>query len=95
MQLQTEKISLNDFLFNRRVPNVTSSRCECGERRQTVDHILLRCRTDKNLRNRIFANLSGRHSLQTILSTPQLASYQAIEYMEQMQILGRVGIRDT
>jgi ribonuclease HI len=94
VQLRTEKIGLNDFLFSRHVPAVTSARCSCGERRQTVAHILLRCSKYKDLRNRIFANLSGRHSLRTILSTPQLAT-KAIEYMEQTQILGQVGIRDA
>jgi hypothetical protein len=94
VQLRTEKIGLNDFLFNQRVLDVTSSRCECGERRQTVTHILLCCRRYKDLWNRIFANLSGQHSLRTILSTPQLAT-KAIEYIEQTQILGQVGIRDT
>jgi hypothetical protein len=94
VQLRTEKIGLNDFLFNRHVPDITSPGCSCGERRQTVAHVLLRCRKHKDLRNRIFANLSGRHSLRTILSTPQLAT-KAIEYMEQTQILGQVGIRDT
>jgi ribonuclease HI len=94
VQLRTEKIGLNDFLFNRHVPTVTSPSCSCGERRQTVAHVLLRCSKYKDLRDRIFANLSGRHSLRTILSTPQLAT-KAIEYMEQTQILGQVGIRDT
>jgi ribonuclease HI len=78
VQLRTEKIGLNDFLFNRHVPDITSPRCSCGERRQTVAHVLLRCSKYKDLRNRIFANLSGRHSLSTILSTPQLAT-KAIE----------------
>jgi hypothetical protein len=94
VQLRTEKIGLNDFLFNRHVPDITSPGCSCGERRQTVAHVLLRCSKHRDLRNRIFANLSGRHSLRTILSTPQLAT-KAIEYMEQTQILGHMGIRDT
>jgi hypothetical protein len=94
VQLRTEKIGLNDFLFARGVPEVASPRCDCGARRQTVTHILLHCSKRRNLRNRIFANLSGRHSLRTILSTPRLAT-KAIEYMEQTQILGQVGIRDT
>ncbi|KAI0570491.1 RNase-H domain containing protein [Pyrenophora tritici-repentis] len=93
VQLRTEKIGLNDFLFSRHVPTITNPRCSCGERRQTVAHVLLRCSKYKDLRNRIFANLSGRNSLRTILSTPQLAT-KAIEYMEQTQILGQVGIRD-
>jgi hypothetical protein len=42
----------------------------------------------------VFGNLSGRRNLRIILSTPQLAT-KAIEYMEQTQILGHVGIRDT
>jgi ribonuclease HI len=94
VQLRTEKIRLNDFLFNQHVPDIPSPGCSCGERRQTVVHVILRCSKYKDLRNRIFANLSGRHSLRTILSTPQLAT-KAIEYMEQTQILGQVGIRDT
>jgi ribonuclease HI len=94
IQLRTEKIGFNDFLFNRRVPYVTSPRCDCGARRQTVAHILLYCNKRRNLRNRIFANLSGRDNIRTILSTPQLAT-KAIEYVEQTQILGQVGIRDT
>jgi hypothetical protein len=65
VQLRTEKIGLNDFLLNRHVPTVTSPRCN----------------KYKDLRNRIFASLSGRHSLRTVLSTPQPAT-KAIEYME-------------
>jgi hypothetical protein len=94
MQLRTEKIGLNDFLFNRHVPGINSPGCSCGERRQTVAHVILSCNKYKYLRKRTFANLSGRHSLRTILSTPQLAT-KAIEYMEQTPILGQVGIRDT
>ena len=41
VQLRTEKIGLKDFLFQRKMPDVPSPRCECGERRQTVAHILL------------------------------------------------------
>jgi hypothetical protein len=94
VQLRTEKIGINDFLFNRHVLTVTSPRCSCGERRQTVAYVLLSCSKYKDLRSRIFANLSGRNSLRTILSTLQLAT-KAIEYMEQTQILGHMGIRDT
>jgi hypothetical protein len=94
VQLRTEKIGLNDFLFNRGVPTVTSPTCSCGERRQTVAHILLRCSKYEDLRNRIFANVSGRRCLRTILSTPHLAT-KAIEYTKQTQVLGRAGIRDT
>jgi hypothetical protein len=92
VQLRTEKIGFNDFLFARRVPDVTSPRCDCGARRQTVAHILLHCGKRRNLRNRIFGNLSGRDNLRTILNTPQLAT-KAIQYVEQTQILGQNGDR--
>jgi hypothetical protein len=94
VQLRTEKIGLRDFLFTQRVPGVTNSRCQCGERRQTIAHILLHCRMLKNLRNQVFANLEGRHSLRAILSRPQLAT-KAIQFIEQAQILGHVGIEDA
>ena len=92
VQLRTEKISLKDFFFTRKVPDVSSPRCDCGERRQTVAHILLCCRMYRDLRNQIFGNLSGRDSLRTILSKPQLAT-KAIEFIEQTQILGQNGDR--
>jgi ribonuclease HI len=94
VQLRTEKIGLRDFLFTQRVPGVTSSRCQCGERRQTVAHILLHCRMLKDLRNQVFGNLRGRHNLRAILSKPQLAT-KAIQFIEQAQILGHVGIEDA
>jgi hypothetical protein len=92
VQLRTEKIGLNDFLFTRRVSDVTSPRCDCGARRQTVAHILLHCSKRRDLRNHIFSNLSGRDNIRTILCTPRLAT-KAIEYVEQTQILGQNGDR--
>ncbi|KAL5371116.1 hypothetical protein PMIN02_013118 [Paraphaeosphaeria minitans] len=94
VQLRTEKIGLKDFLFSRKVPDVASSRCDCGAIRQTVAHVLLHCRTHNDLRNRIFGDRPGRHNLRTILNKPQLAT-KAIEYMEQTQILGQFGIADA
>jgi hypothetical protein len=94
VQLRTEKIGLRDFLFAGRVPGISNPRCQCGERRQTVAHVLLRCRTLRNLQNQAFGNLPGRHNLWTILSKPQLAT-KAIHFIEQAQILRHVGIADA
>ena len=44
--------------------------------------------------NQVFGNLSGRHNLRTILNERQLAT-KAIQFVEQTQILGQVGIRDA
>lgn len=45
-------------------------------------HVLIRCSKYKDLRNRMFANLSGQQSLRSILSTPRLST-KVIEYIEQ------------
>lgn len=94
VQLRTEKIGLRDFLYSRHVPDIASSRCDCGAIRQTVAHVLLYCRTHNDLRNRIFGDCPGRHNLRTILNKPQLAT-KAIEFIEQTQILGQFGIAEA
>ncbi|KAL0783733.1 hypothetical protein CaCOL14_001639 [Colletotrichum acutatum] len=38
-QLRTEKIGLQDFLFNRHVPDIADPRCVCGEGRQTATSV--------------------------------------------------------
>ncbi|PFH55041.1 hypothetical protein XA68_10937 [Ophiocordyceps unilateralis] len=43
IQLRTGKIGLNEFLFQRGVPEVPSPLCRCGEGRETVSHIFLSC----------------------------------------------------
>jgi hypothetical protein len=92
--MRTEKIELNDFLSNRRIPEVINTRCECGERRQTAAHILLRCMIYKDLREQVSRDVSGRHNLRAVLNKPQLAT-KAIKVIEQTRILGQVGIRDA
>jgi hypothetical protein len=54
--MRTEKIGLRDFLYQRRVPEITDPHCVCGEGRQTVMHVLMRCRRFQDLRRQ---ELSG------------------------------------
>jgi hypothetical protein len=42
--MRTEKIGLRDFLHQRGVPNITHPRYACGEGRETVMYLLMRCR---------------------------------------------------
>lgn len=42
-QLRTGKIGFNQFLCERRIPEITTGTCSCGLRRMTVKHILLTC----------------------------------------------------
>ena len=88
-QLRTEKIGLQDFLFNRHVPDIADPRCVCGEGRQTVTHVLLRCRKFRILRRQVLGPVPG--SLRKILSERKTAA-KAIKFMEHTQILGQFRI---
>ena len=93
IQMRTEKIGLKDFLWKRKVPEVDDPGCDCGEGRQTVGHILLRCRKYRSLRRREFG-ISGRMDLRAILNESKLAT-KAIRFMEQTHLLGQFRRCDT
>jgi hypothetical protein len=44
VQIRTGKIGLRAFLFERRVPEVTTPYCRCGLAKETFEHIVLECR---------------------------------------------------
>jgi hypothetical protein len=85
--MRTEKIGLRDFLWKRKVSEVDDPGCDYGEGRQTVGHILLRCRTYRDLRRREFGR-GGRIDLKAILNEPKSA-IKAIRFMEQTHLLGQ------
>jgi hypothetical protein len=85
--MRTEKIGLRDFLWKRRVPEVDDLGCDCGEGRQTVDHVLLRCRTYNDIRRRVFGR-EGQIDLRATLNEPKLVT-KAIRFMEQTRLLGQ------
>ncbi len=91
IQMRTEKIGLKDFLYHRKVPEISDPRCPCGEGRQTVMHVLLRCRRFKDLRRQALPRIPGRTDLRAILSERKAAT-KAISFMEQTQILGQFRI---
>ncbi|KAJ3560528.1 hypothetical protein NPX13_g9271 [Xylaria arbuscula] len=91
VQLRTEKIGLRDFLFKRKVPDITDPKCSCGERRQTVLHVLFQCRRFKDLRNQEFGCIPGRGNLRAVLSKRKTA-IKAVKFIEQTQILGQFRI---
>jgi hypothetical protein len=43
-QVRTGKVGLRAFLFERKVPDVVTPRCLCGEAPETVAHLVLNCR---------------------------------------------------
>ena len=87
IQMRTEKIGIRDFLWKRKVPGLDDPGCDCGEGRQTVGHVLMRCRKYRNLRRREFGR-GGRIDLRAILNEPKLVT-KAIRFMEQTHLLGQ------
>ena len=69
-QLRTGHIGLRQYLYKRRVPEVDSPFCECGEGRQDVKHILLTCPRLQTERIELTAT-ARTTNLDTMLSTPQ------------------------
>jgi hypothetical protein len=43
VQIRTGDIGLRDFLFKRGVPEVLTPNCECGEGRETAEHLVMWC----------------------------------------------------
>ncbi|KAG6979043.1 RNA-directed DNA polymerase from mobile element jockey [Fusarium oxysporum f. sp. conglutinans] len=92
-QLRAEKIGLKDFLYNRKVPGISSNKCPCGSDRQTVAPVLLRCRQHRQLRNQELGRLRGRNNLRNLLNERNAAA-KAIKFIELTQILGQFQDRD-
>lgn len=87
IQMRTEKIGLRDHLWRRKVPEFGDPECDCGEGRQTVSHVLLRCRNYRDLRRSEFGTQGGM-DLRAILNESKSAT-KAIRFMEQTHLLGQ------
>jgi exonuclease III len=83
-QIRTEKIGLNAFLTDRRVPGFTAA-CDCGWRRQTAKHILMLCPIYADTRPRLFEH-AGSQSYPEIVATARGARAAAI-WMQQTGLL--------
>ena len=66
--LRTEKIGLNQFLYQRRVPGVVSPACECGWHKQTTKHVIIHCPTYAQGRAQMYHE-AGTSQYREILTT--------------------------
>ncbi|EDN02399.1 predicted protein [Histoplasma mississippiense (nom. inval.)] len=92
VQMRTGKIGLREFLYIRKVPEITDTLCECGNN-QTVRHVLLACPKFNNLRAETWEDTEGRRErldLKEILTTPKLAK-KAARFMILTRLLGQYG----
>ena len=85
IQMRTENIGLKDLLYQREVPEITGPHCVCGEGRQKVMHVLMRCRRFNDLRRQELSRIPRRSNLRAILNERKTGT-KAIGFMEQTQI---------
>ncbi len=90
-QLRTGKIGFNQFLHERRVPDVATAACECGRGRMSVKHVLLTCPKWKverkamqrgenttDLRKLLGTMSAATAAIRMVLSTSILHQFQAV-----------------
>ena len=65
-QARTGDIGLRDYLFRVKVPEVNTPYCKCGERRETVEHLVVWC-PDPPLQRPWEREIRSYRDLQTIL----------------------------
>src|SRR5271154_2974120 len=88
-----EKISLNAFLADRRVPGYNAT-CPCGWTRQTTKHILLFC-PDHNQHRRQLFELAGTRDYSKMMETARGAK-AATYWLQQTNLLPQfsLGLED-
>jgi hypothetical protein len=67
VQIRTGAIGLRNFLFERRVPEVLTPYCECGEGRETVEHLVMWCLAPPMTRRWERAELRTRRDFYSVL----------------------------
>jgi hypothetical protein len=74
-QIRTEKIGLNAFLTERRVPGYSAG-CPCGSQRQTAKHIIMHCPNYSGDRDDLFRT-AGTRDYKKMLATTRGAKAAA------------------
>jgi exonuclease III len=67
-QIRTEKIGLNGFLSDRKVPGYLPT-CPCGWQRQTAKHIIMDCTLYQWKRDELFARAGTKNYQQMLVTT--------------------------
>ena len=88
IQLRTEKIGLNAFLYGMKVPDIVSPQCECQQGEETVQHFLFNCSRwsefrsilgdfkDKTLKYTLGSREGSRKAVEFLLATKRLEQFQ-------------------
>lgn len=91
--MRTGKIGLRKYLHSRKVPDVDSPMCQCGQAPQSVTHVLIHCRKFRQLRRETWKEEEKNHAWKSIpvkemLGNPRYAK-KAATYMKKTGLLGQ------
>jgi len=85
-QIRTEKIGLNGFLSDRKVPGYSPT-CSCGWQRQTAKHIIMDCIIYQEKRDELFARAGTRNYQQMLATTRGCRS--AAQFLQRTGLLAQ------
>src|SRR5277367_5023941 len=92
-QIRTEKIGLNAFFTERKVPGYTPI-CPCGWLQQTAKHIIMNCQRYSENRLKLYTD-AGTHDYRKMLTTARGAK-AATTFLQGTGLLGQfqLGLKD-
>jgi hypothetical protein len=74
IQMRTEKIGLRAFLFERKVPEVMTPACECGNGYETALHVAAYCRKETSARRELPFAMHSERDYRTAMERPERAA---------------------
>ena len=70
MQIRSEHIGFNSYLYRRKVPGVDNPRCPCGYISQNVKHMIMACPVWSKGRTKVWRKAKNR-SFEAMMSNPE------------------------
>lgn len=93
IQMRTGKTGLRKYLHGQKVPEISTSICQCGQAPQSVTHVLVHRRKFSQIRRKIWKEEEKNHAWRSIavkemLSSPHYAKKAAL-FMRKTGLLGQ------
>ena len=85
-QLRTGRVGLRAFLFQRKVPNIITPICSCGEAPETTYHVLLNCPQTRLHRDNLPIPLRTSRDTRMALDDKKLAGEVALWFLKLQKL---------
>jgi hypothetical protein len=88
VQMRTGKIGLRAFLFERRVPDVMTPVCVCGDGRETARHVAAYCQLEEATRRELPFAMRTHRDFEAAVRDPTRAAYLTRWFMRRQRLGG-------